>query len=42
MSKRKFALREINELKKNPNVKRVSELSIMYSDDFKRDLLINI
>lgn len=35
MSKIKFDQDTIEELKKNPNVKRVSELSITYSDEFK-------
>lgn len=36
MSKITFSDKEINILKKNPNIKRISKLSITYSDSFKR------
>lgn len=35
MSKRKFDQETIKELRNNPNVKKVSELAITYSDEFK-------
>ncbi len=35
MSKITFSPTEINTLKKNPNVYRVSERSITYTDDFR-------
>lgn len=36
MSKIKFSLKDIDNLSKNPNVKRVSSLSITYTYEFKR------
>lgn len=36
MSKIKFSINEVKELEKNLNVKRVSTLSITYTDEFKR------
>lgn len=35
MNKKTFSPKDIKTLQKKPNVKRVSELSITYSDDFK-------
>jgi hypothetical protein len=42
MSKITFSKEDIRKLKENPNVAKVSECSITYSDEFKRFLLRNI
>jgi putative transposase len=39
MSKNTFTPAEIKKLKKNPNVAKVSELAITYTDEFKRTLI---
>jgi putative transposase len=39
MSKITFSNKEIKKLQKNPNVQRVSNLAITYSDDFKNKFM---
>jgi len=39
MSKITFSPKDIKALKNNPNVKRISELAITYTDDFKRKFI---
>lgn len=36
MSKITFSQKDIKVLKNNPNVQRISELAITYTDDFKK------
>lgn len=42
MSQKRFNEKEINQLKKNPYVKKVSEKSITYTDEFKRLLVLQL
>ena len=42
MRQKKFTDKEINILNKNPYVKKVSEKAIIYHDEFKRLLVVQL